>query len=395
MFKNKITYLIVTGLLFVILVSLQHFAPGPVDWKINFRGNKKSPYGCYVIRDMLSQGFSGNEVLNNEISLYESWHTGKLQHSSLIIITDHFAPDKHDLNILLDHVHKGSTAFISAFDFGDAIADTLGIDIHSPFFDTSAFRKGREMLNFLNPALKKDPGYIFSRKMPSGWFTAVDTMQVRQLGIDRSGKVNYIALSFGEGQFLLHCQPMAFTNYHILYGDAYYAGAALAYVPHGNIVWDDYYKPDKLVNASPVRYILSQPALRSAYYLTLIFIVFYMIIESKRRQRGIPVIKPWPNTSLRFIETIGRLYHKSSNHTDLARKKTTYFKEFLRARYYLNTIDTTEDKLQLIASKSGVPLQKVRETMLLVESIRQQKQISSGQLINLHKRIEEFYSSCI
>ena len=395
MLKNKLTFFILIGLLFTLLVVLQHFVPRPIDWRINFRDSSKSPYGCYIIKDMLPLLEPGKKISKNDLSLYEAENLGDLKNESLMIVTDRFSPDKFDLAVLLDLVSSGNTVFISAFDFGTTLSDTLKLKVHSPFIDTSAFRKGKEVLNFLNPALKIDSGYVFKRKMPSVYFTSFDSLHTKQLGIDRSGKTNFITTSFGNGKLLLHCQPMAFTNFHVLYGNADYSISALAYLGEKDIVWDNYYKPGRMVNTSPVRYILSQPALRSAYYLTLLTILLYMIFEGKRRQRKIPIVKPPQNSSLQFIQTIGKLYFKSKNHGDLARKKATYFKDFLRERYYLTTINSEKKNLQLIASKSGVKYEAVEEIILNIESIKQQQNISQTKLLNFHTKIENFYSTCI
>ena len=120
-----------------------------------------------------------------------------------------------------------------------------------------------------------------------------------------------------------------------------------------------------------------------------------MIFEGKRRQRKIPIVKPQQNSSLQFIQTVGKLYFKSKNHGDLARKKATYFKDFLRERYYLTTINSEKKNLQLIASKSGVKYKVVEEIILNIESIKQQQNISQTKLISFHTKIESFYSTCI
>ncbi len=395
MLKNKLTYFVLIGLLFTLLVVLQHFVPKPVDWQINFRGASKSPYGCFVVKDILPQFFPDKRISYNNISLYEAKNIGNFENNNLVIITNRFSPDEYDLAVLLDFVSSGNTVFISAFDFSTALSDTLQLKVHSPIIDTSAFRKGKEVLNFLNPSLQIESGYVFTRKMPSVYFSSFDSLHTKQLGIDRSGKINYIVTSFGKGKLLLHCQPMAFTNFHILYGNSDYSTSALAYLEEKDILWDNYYKPGRIVNTSPVRFILSQPALRSAYYLALLTILLYMIFEGKRRQRKITIVRPYQNSSLQFIQTVGKLYYKSKNHGDLARKKATYFKDFLRERYYLTTINSEKKNLQLIASKSCVKYEVVEEIILDIESIKQQQNISQTNLINFHTKIESFYSTCI
>lgn len=396
MFKNKTTYyFILIGVLFAILLALQHYAPKPVNWKLSFRENAKSPYGCFVLKNTLFNILPNTDVTENKYSFFEVLGTKETSQKNLLIITDNFSPDAYDLSALLDFVKEGNTVFISAFDFLNALEDTLHFNTYSPLIDTTAFRKGKNVLNLLNPSLQKKDGYEFSRNMPISHFLSFDSTKTKELGIAQSGNVNFISTTFGKGKFLLHSQPMVFTNFHLLYGNSDYASKALAYMNNKDLIWDNYYKPGKLTNLSPLRYILSEPALRSAYYLILLSLIIYMIFEGKRRQRKIPIVKPLENTSLNFIKTVGNLYYNARNHADLAKKKSNYFKEYLRERYYLKTIDLKEETIQQLAFKSGVEYNEVKELLELIDKYQGSDRLSPQVLITFNAKIEDFYSKCI
>lgn len=396
MLKNRKTYYFgLIGVLFIVLLALQHYAPKPVNWNLSFKENAKSPYGCFVLKKTLPLILPGAEISENKYSYFEVLGSMEEKQNGLVIITDNFNPDTYDLSSLLGFVKEGGTVFISALGFSKDLEDTLRFSTYSPLIDTAAFRKGKETLNLLNPELRKEDGYIFNRNMATSYFLSFDSLNTKQLGIAQSGDVNYISTKFGEGTFLLHCQPMAFTNFHMLYGDSDYAGNSLAYLSGKTIIWDNYYKPGKLANLSPLRYILSEPALRSAYYLLLVSLIVYMVFEGKRRQRKIPIVKPLENTSLGFIKTVGNLYYNSKNHADLARKKSNYFKEFLRERYYLKTIDLKDETIQQLVFKSGVGFKEIKKLLELIEEYGEKNRVSPDALIKFNNKIEYFYSKCI
>ena len=59
--------------------------------------------------------------------------------------------------------------------------------------------------------------------------------------------------------------------------------------------------------------------------------------QGKRKQRIIPVITPLKNTSLEFVETIGRLYYQKGTRSGIAHKKIIFFLDFIRTRYNIAT----------------------------------------------------------
>jgi hypothetical protein len=390
--KNKI-YIIGILLLFTTLVALHHFVPEPVNWKLNFSGNSKSPYGCSVANDILKIIFPGKELTINTSSFYLTLTHYSSKSKNLIIITDKFEPDRLDLSALLDYVADGNSVFISALNFSDKFCDTLHFKTKSPVIDTSFFKKDKEVLKlvYLN---NRDSSFSFKKAMPTHYFLSFDTLHSALLGNDGSGNSNFIVTLFGKGRIYLHCQPLAFTNFHLLYSNYKYACSALSHLPVATTIWDQYYKPGTYLNLSPVRYILSEPALRSAYFLILITILVYMVFGAKRKQRIIPVIQPEQNTSLNFVITVGRLYFKSQNHADLAKKKIIYFYEYLRNRYYFHRIDGDAENIRILSLKSGVEAEKIKNLLKTISVIEKSQVLYQESLIGLHKQIENFYKKC-
>src|ERR1035437_3326986 len=281
MFKNNRSYLIVIATLFVGLIALNHYSPKPIDWTETYNINGKSPYSCYILNDMFGSIFPKQTIENSYDGFYASLDSTSAEKKNIIVITNNFEPDKYDFGALLKFVAKGNDFFLSSTRFSNAILDSLKIKVSSSIIDTSAFRKGKETLFLLNPQLRNDSGYHYSKKMPLAYLSSLDTLNTLKLGTNRNGKMNFICTKYGLGKIYIHTQPLAFTNYHLLNGNTEYASKALSYLPIRTTVWDNYYKPDRFINTSPTRYILSQPPLQSAYYLLLITLLLYLVVESK------------------------------------------------------------------------------------------------------------------
>jgi hypothetical protein len=391
--KNKI---LLTGLLFlfIILVGIQHYMPRSLNWELSFGSSSKLPYGSKVTYELLDTLFPQQEITTNHSSFYLSLNDTTGLNQNLVIISDDFDPDELDLDALLDFVERGNNVFISSLSFSEEFCDTLHFETHSPLFDTAMLSRQKFNLKLKNPGNDSVLTYEFRRGMPLYYFSKYDTLNSVTLGKDDNNNLNFIGTSVGHGKIFLHCQPLAFTNFHLLYGDYSYACRVLSYLPVENTIWDQYYKPGSYIDTSPVRYILSEPALKSAYYLTLITILIYMIFGAKRKQRIVPVIKPEENASLKFLVTVGRLYFRTGDHAGLAKKKIIYFNEFLRNRYYLHAVTGSDEQVKKLTLKSGLNADDIAHLLNRVNTIGKSQHLDRKGLVDFHQLLENFYKKC-
>ena len=69
----------------------------------------------------------------------------------------------------------------------------------------------------------------------------------------------------------------------------------------------------------------------------MVSLLIFILFNAKRKQRVVKVIKPLENSTIAFTKTIGNLYYETKDHNNLIDKKITYFLEFIRRKYYLDT----------------------------------------------------------
>ena len=210
-------------------------------------------------------------------------------------------------------------------------------------------------------------------------------------GSDKKKYVNFIKVNFRQGHFYIHLQPTAFTNYHLLKDNhAEYAEKVLAYIPKSDIYWMIKEQNGLLESDSPYRYILSQPALKWAWYLFLIGITIFMIFNAKRKQRIIPIIKPLPNTTVDFTKTIGNLYYQEGDHQNLIDKKIIYFLERIRNEYLIETSVLDENFIKKLHSKTGKEIKDIEHLVHLINRQRKKYQLSiESDLIEINNAIEK------
>jgi len=359
---------------------------------LSFSEKAKKPYGSYVLRDLLKSVNPEKKIISIHDGLFQyNINNKKTEKSIFVFITKSFSPDKIELEELLLLAENGNEIFICADKFSENIIDTLNFKVEykwEKYLDTNKLTS----LYIGDYVLHNDSGFKVDNNFAEFHIKSFDTLTTKALGADADTNTNFIKIKFGLGNIYINTNPLLFTNYNILYGNYKYVFTALSY-PQGNtIIWDEYFKPNKSAASSPLRYILSQPALKAAYFLILITVFLYLIFERKRRQRIIPEIKPPKNMSLEFADTLGRLYFKSGNNRDIALKKFSYFCDFLRNKFYIKTFSDDAEFFKFVAERTGTEEENINNIFKYINVLKSQSWTSDKDLIWFNLEIEKFYN---
>ncbi len=396
MTKRDRKYVALLILALGLAVAAEMAAPEQVDWTLSFENDDKRPYGSLVLYDLLDDLFPGASVDAVNVPPYLVLRDTSRTDANYLFVTETFAPDAVETEKLLAFAARGNTVFVAAYAFEGAFADTLRLATDrartnwpKSFLDVSDDSVG---INLVNPALRAPEDVYFDEGLADDYFARFDTLHATVLGLNSREHVNYLRVEVGEGAFYLSTVPVAFTNYFALYrNNADYLYRALSYLPVQDVLWDEYYKPNRVEASTPLRFVLRDPSLKWAYWTLIALVVLFILFEAKRRQRVIPIIAPLENTTVEFVETVGRLYHQHADHANLAEKKITYFLEYVRHHLGLPTHTLDEDFLARAAERSGVPADAVRAVFQDVSRIQGQAKLSEADLRRLNDRIENFY----
>lgn len=402
MLKGNKKYIFFLSLCFVILITLQIIAPKPINWNPTYIKKDKNPFGTSALFELLSSLFSNTSETKGTI--YTTLNNSNKKECSYIIINEGFSPDELDTRELLNFVKNGNNAFIAANYFSGKFADTLHLktdnyyDIDWNLSDDTANIKSlykqydTAKVNFITPSLKGTQPYTFTKGVENTYFTSFDTSKAIALGNNQYDKLNFIKIPFGKGNIYINTLPEAFCNYHVAHKTNHeYAIKALSYLPDGAIIWDEYYKNGNVKQDNFLRVIFDNKALSSAYYLALISLILFMIIGIKRKQRIIPVMEPFENTTLKFVETVGTLYYQTGDHKNIAGKKITFFLEHIRNTFHVKTNMYDSIFIERISNLSGIDKEKVHALFYYFSDIEIKTQISQQELIKLNGMIEEFH----
>lgn len=385
-------YLLILLATVVTFVLFEYYKPKPIDWSPTYQNDDKIPFGTRAVFELLPSLMRQRTVESTRLPLYNLLTETKLPaRSNYIAVCETFEAGTLDTRELLKYVAKGNNAFLSAYSFSDTLSRALGFkaNVKNPLQADSTLRS-----NFVLPALARKGGYNF-RHDDGRNFLVVRKLNARITVLARNARNEAIFLKIphGKGTVFIHNLPLAFTNYYLLQpaSDDYMA-KAFSMLPAQPTFWDEYQKQGRFSEEeqSLLRYIRKQPALHWAYLIGLWSLIIYVFFAGKRTQRVIPVVQLPKNTSLDFVQTVGRMYFQRADHDNLARKKVQYFLADLRERYGLNTQHLDADLTETIARKSGVPPDQVQRLVKMLGEAQTAYSLSEFDLLRLNAAMEQF-----
>ena len=393
------------GAIIALYLSGNNNQEKQLDERISLRQQDKIPYGTYV-------AYSGLKFLFPKATIYTNrkepgyWDSLSSVESgqALIIITGKFNADESEMKKLISFIEKGNDVFVSARTISYDASEMLDCVVNTFNFSTNENEdltindSLRIYLN--NPPYGKQTNYSYPGKKLDASFSKIDDKTTEVLGEDDLGRPDFIRLRAGKGNFYIQLAPLAFTNYFILHKDnvRYFEKALSVINPASTkVVWDEYYLNKKMLNENKEKKkswfsVLSHyPALKAALLTAIFALVLYVLLEMRRKQRTIPVIKTPKNDSMDFVKTIGRLYFDKGDHKNLCRKMSSYFLEHVRNKYKLLTGSTDEEFIKKLQYKSGATEQEVRGIVYFIRYLDDAPEINHKQLTVFYKQLESFY----
>jgi len=381
-----------------LLMLVQYNRPKEVNWFPSYVKQHKIPYGTFILNQIMAQFFQDGVKQVNRPP-FEFLTTNSDIKGTYFFVNDKIQFGDSELDILLDWAATGNTIFIASDNFDDMLLDTLHLEIGSLY--SGLDYDGTPLHRLVHPQLNLNSGYPFKKDGYAQYFTSLDTLNTTILGSVEalSGNdtvqkrhFNIVKQRFGKGEILLSLFPKAFTNYFVLReGNKDYTAGLLSYLDDTKTIYmDNHYKSGKAVFTSPLYIFLSRKELKWAFYMVLIGTVFYIIFEGKRKQRAIPLLHPLKNQTLAFTRTIADMYFEKGEQKQMAEHKITYFLEYLRSHFYMDT-QSRDNRFYIdLAARSYHSVDEIKELFNYVDRIKVRKEITDEELKNLNTVIEKF-----
>ncbi len=407
MFKSK-TYIIFIVAIVAIAGYFYYINEQKTDWQESFFNSQKKPFDTYILFQLLPDLFKKDEFegVNTSLSKFINEHQND-SNINVIQVSGSLYFDDDEVDSLYKFIAKGNRVFLSAHSFDYSLLDSLGIQCYpfSSFYfqenDTLNNGKPRETAEIQLSYTDKNYQLINGKRFNSSYFYSYNysekswdilgNKKYRNIE-DQNEYNNFVSFEIGKGIIYLHSVPFYFTNYAMVKNDAStYAADVFSVLPQQKTYWIEDQYGNFAVNQSEVRFVLSNDALRWAWYLFLFGGLFLAIFALKRRQNYIAIITPLKNSSLEFIETVGRLYFQKKNNADLAHKKGVFFLEKFRSQYGIQLDLKSPESNTIIIAKTGAEEKKTALLLKFLILSKKRASFDDQKLFEFHQIITYFY----
>lgn len=430
--KNRPPYTLI-ALAAVALLALLYWrywsGRGRYDWRDSwvrsaYSETSQEPYGTQVLYRLLDQYFPGKSLTTIKKSVASELPVDSTGHSNYVFVGEALYLDSLSTGRLMAFVAAGNTALLSS--------KTIPFDLmfhlyfqeceEAEWNDYEMYEDTLVALSLDAPALPRAVNVHYARQnqvQQYQWsyiesYFFCDSLPQRPLGYLDDSLINFAEFPFGEGRFLLHTTPIAFSNYQLLRSEPrHYAAGVLSYLQEGAVYWDACSRvPEavarrrnqsggysrQLASERPLNYMLKQPALAWAWYLLVSLAIAYVAFKAKRRQRIIPVLPKNENSSYEFISTIANLHFREKNYQNLCVQSMKLFLAQVRERYGLVAQLNPETLLpradarfeERLAQVAETPVEQVRDIFTqYTATVRYEP--TEEMMVNLHLAMDRFF----
>jgi hypothetical protein len=372
------------------------------NWNLSYAKNSKEPFGCYIAYRHLSSMYPNASILgaNDLVDAIKKLYKKPDYESKLAIaVCRDFHISGDDLILLNEFVESGQSVCILAEHFDDTFLHYFSLQ-----------SKDKEDLNFVTE--NKGPNtfvdsnklcidhrntkYKFNYNGPSLLTTFADSclqannLMLKVMGqLGKNNAVNLIRIQ-KAGTLILGHTPLTMTNHFLLQDSniAYYECLMSQFSSSFNqVCW-----VSKLVNqpANVNKNLFHLPPFFKAFLIVLTLLLLYTLFEGKRRQRQMEKRFPIENTSLEFIETVGRLYYNKGDHQNLSEKMIAYYFDNIRSKYNLNTQFQDEKFIQALSAKVNQSEVDTKAFIAYLIYIRQQQVLEEADILFLFQQLKKF-----
>ncbi len=396
---KRLTYLLIFCAA-VLLSGCSGLDPNKL-FRESYSKSDTKPFGANIAYRQIKEMYALNKSKDVKGDFIDFWRNISDTNAVYFLVAPVLHVNTEEVDAMMDFVEAGNDLVISTAEFDELLLDR--IDCREIFTDLRYEQAVSKMKNTsVYNTVKLGRRFEYYYYPFENYFSKYDSSKTRVLGYNDSKQPNSLVYFHGRGRMFIQCEPRAVSNYFLLKHSNYeYLQQVMLYAHPApqHVYWDDYYyklnyrKNDVNNDFSTFSELMKHPPLVYAFWISLALLVLYILFGGKRVQRIITEIKPNENTSLTFTETVGRLYLQKRDNKNIADKMITYFNEFIRNTYFVNTNHINNDFVTVLSRKSGLPKEQVDTLYRSIVATQGTAVVNDYQLMNLQDQIQNFYKN--
>lgn len=396
MSRNKVILIILASVLLVtaLIFSFAEYTEVPAhEWKEKYNYRDQQPQGLYIFKELANRYFEDIPTTLN------GYPEDTINTNSLYI---QFVPEYLEWNVLdtlLDIAEVGNDVLIIADFSNDGLESYLDVEIDDPYINDSTLT-----FNFTDPDLAADTNFqysfqsrAFENNIPTdfylmGGMNPEDHEAYAQV-VTPDSLIIMASFPVGEGRVFYHVKKDLFYNYSYRQNQIFdYTQKVFSFFEPQHVYL---LNPITLYNApaadseNPLEFIMSQPALKAAYYLMIFGVLLYVFFGGKRKQKIIPVTIKNKNTSLEYIETVSQLFYQQGQHEKLVAHMRNIFHHKMQKRFFV--APDNPNYLAVLSKKSKISETELQYVMDRFKNLDDNFEFRGDQLVSLNRRLENIY----
>jgi hypothetical protein len=400
--KLRLVLAILAG---VIIIGLIYFVlpDERFIWRPTFSQDGDQPYDLSLLKNTLSdtygESFQVVESIQDDSTILQK------EKAAIIYVGDYEEFDSLEASQMKIFARNGGVVFMSSrFEHAVMRPYLPESSIENPRY-LKAKKAKRIYARYQNSKDSVEIPYIIRTQNPRYDWIYFDTLP--DIGrVEGSFTAigerytNLISIEEGAGKMIFHTNPLIFTNFHLRNDPVFeYTNELIASMEFDHIYWFEpsFILPnsqDPIISESPLRFILSQPSLRWAWYLILFLVAIFVWNGARRRQRAIKVENLPENETALYLDTVTRFYKKTGSHMHIVRSQLKLLNRHLNNRYRINFTNENEEMYREAEIRLGIPRDELKKFYSGIKLASQNTSLSDQQLLEINQKIKTFYSKC-
>lgn len=385
----------------------------PINWSHIFDSQSKEPFGTYVLKKELDSIFPLNsiEIIDNktneyfypESDIFNLEAQNSEERGNYIYIHEEIILDSISQLAIRRFVAEGSAAFISSYEIPDKIPELKNIKIVKPFTNGDGIEKTKTSKKVLFsvqiPEVDSLP-ISYGNTMQGNYFTQIpeNAEVIGTVTYQNETHPNFIKIPYEYGFFLLHAEPFAFTNFEMLRSNhANYVANVFSAMNHDTVFWDNHRMMERIRYGKQsggfwnlFSFFMKQDALKVAIYLIFFGIIVFLLFNSSRRQKAIPMVGSYTNSQMEYAKVLTHLYSKELNHKSLLNFKINYVLDEIRKNYQLSTHDLNEKFMFALSQKSNISIEKCETLVRKLKHFQTKSFVSKEEFLDTSHILNQF-----
>jgi len=404
--KRQQTAIIIIVVLLVLIAAvwaINYFGSGTI-WAKFYRSDGKEPYDLHVFHELIRAQYTDGNVHALTENFDQNWIPVSDEATDYLFIGRALLLPDHEVDSLLNIVARGNEAFIIAKYVSPYLTENLigRFDLYTDYESkpeteiSIRMNESDQIFSFEN--LSRYGKTSHNWNYLAGVEFIEQTIPGYVLGVMEDSLAICMAIPYGKGHFYLHTVPESFGNVHAIYEEKLaYFESFFGYLKGEQLYLDQHryqgnygQRSFQFAQEGPFEYILSQQSLRWAWYLLLTLAIIYILFLLKRKQRMVPIIDPHANSSLEFVQVIGRLYFQQQDHLNLGETKMKLFLADVKRRFRIPATHIDDKFYEMVAKKSNLHKKQVSDIFVAYKQL--QRAPTAENLIMLNSKLEVFYN---